>query len=69
MVLSATIRNEKGEILGTFALTEWPKNSLMSPWFGMAKVALNGRPYWAACQLIEIDALEDEGAARPSDDP
>jgi len=65
MVLSATIRNEKGESVGTFALRSKMWGNERPGWYGVVNLDMGYYRYRTECKLIVSGFAEDETDARP----
>ena len=65
MVLSATIRNEKGERLGKLALGATSFMGQHTGWLGVVGVELGGDLYKVTCQLEKMGRMMDTEEARP----
>lgn len=65
MVLSATIKNENGENVGTFALTERAWQGDQAGWCGEVVLTVAGKRFWTTCILVSIPPPSDEEDAGP----
>lgn len=59
MVLSAQIRNESGESVGTFALKPTGFGNEQPGWRGEVKLEIDGRRYVTWCLLVPVDQAEE----------